>query len=159
MHRYPSLGVAMKRTCYLFALIICFATPAFGQSNIITISSKFSAIETMDRFEAAARAEKFQIFARVDFQALTAANGGKIPPNQILIFGRGGILPPILPTTPLAAIDLPLKALAWEDANGKVWLAFNTGEYLKERHNLVGKEELLKRVTDALQGLAKRAIE
>lgn len=139
--------------------LFLFATGAFADNGLVTVSSKYSVAETIDRLEAAAKADKFQIFARVDFQSLAATNGGNVRPSQLLIFGRGGVLPPLLPSTPLVAIDLPLKALAWEDANGKVWLTYNTGEYLKARHDITGKDDLLKRLTEVTQSLAKKAVE
>lgn len=143
-----------------FMAIALWSTSVLAQgAGLVTLASKHSVTETLNRFEAAASAEKFQIFARVDFQPLAAANGGDIKPSQILIFGRGGILPPLLPQTPVVAIDLPLKALAWEDAEGKVWLTYNTGEYLRDRHAISGKDDLLKRLTEATQALAKKAVD
>ena len=85
--------------------------------------------------------------------------GGNVRPNQLLIFGRGGVLPPLLPSTPIVAIDLPLKALALEDANSRVRLTYNTGEYLKDRHATSGKGDLLKRLTEVTQSLARKAAE
>ena len=126
-------------------------------SGLVSIPSRYAVAETIDRFEAAARTEQFQVFARVDFKALAAANGADVRPSQLLIFGRGGILPPLLPLQPLVAIDLPLKALAWQDADGKVWLAYNTGEYLRERHGVAGQDTLLKRLTEVTAALAKKA--
>ena len=149
----------MKLSLVAIILMSLVSTSVSADNGLVTVSSKYSVPETIDRFEAAAKAEKFQIFARVDFQPLAAANGGNVRPNQLLIFGRGGVLPPLLPSTPVVAIDLPLKALAWEDANGKVWLTYNTGEYLKGRHAISGKDELLKRLTEVTQSLAKRAAE
>ena len=149
----------MKTQTAILAIILTIAASALADNGLITVSSKYSVAETIDRLEAAAKADKFQIFARVDFQTLATANGGNIRPNELLIFGRGGVVPPLLPATPIAAIDLPLKALAWEDANGKVWLTCNTGEYLKERHGISGKDELLKKLTDVTQALAKKATE
>jgi uncharacterized protein (DUF302 family) len=139
--------------------LLAISITASADNGLVTVPSKFSVAETIDRFEAAAKAEKFQIFTRVDFQPLAAANGGNVRPNQLLIFGRGGVLPPLLPSTPMVAIDLPFKALAWEDANGRVWLTYNTGEYLKDRHAISGQDDLLKRVTDLTQSLAKKAVE
>jgi uncharacterized protein (DUF302 family) len=149
----------MKSLLIAIAFVLSIAPNAFADNGLVTIPSKYSVSETIDRLEAAAKAEKFQIFSRVDFQPLAAANGGNVRPNQLLIFGRGGVLPPLLPTTPVVAIDLPLKALSWEDANGKVWLTYNTGEYLKDRHAIVGQDDLLKRLTQATEALAKKAAE
>ena len=139
------------------ALLAFVTNSALADNGLVTIPSRYPVAETIDRLEAAAKAEKFQIFTRVDFQSLAAANGGSVRPNQLLVFGRGGVLPPLLPTAPVVAIDLPLKALAWEDASGKVWLTFNTGEYLKDRHSISGKDDVLKLVTEVTQLLAEKA--
>ncbi len=149
----------MKRLIFAMALWLGLAASAVADDGLVTIPSKYPVAETLDRLDAAAKAEKFQVFARVDFQALAASNGGKVRPNQLLIFGRGGVLPPLLPATPRVAIDLPLKALAWEDEAGKVWLAVNTGEYVRDRHGIAGKDDLFKRLTDATLALARKAAE
>ena len=160
MTKFVSKGNWLMRTLLAsFVFLFAGTTSAFADNGLVTVPSKYSVAETIDRFEAAAKAEKFQIFTRVDFQPLAAANGGNVRPNQLLIFGRGGVLPPLLPSTPVVAIDLPLKALAWEDANGKVWLTYNSGEYLKDRHAISGKDDLLKRLTEVTQSLAKKAVE
>ena len=149
----------MKTVLLALAMLFSVAQNVSADNGLVTLPSKYSVAETIDRFEAAAKAEKFQIFSRVDFQPLAAANGGNVRPNQLLIFGRGGVLPPLLPKVPVVAIDLPFKALSWEDANGKVWLTYNTGEYLRDRHAISGSDELLKRVTDIIQSLAKKAVD
>ena len=83
--------------------------------GVVTRTSKYSVAESIDRVEAAVKAASgFQVFSRVDFQALAAAQGGKVRPTQLLLFGRGTVLQPLLPQHPLTAIDLPLKILAWE---------------------------------------------
>lgn len=142
-----------------FVFLCAATTSAFADNGLVTVSSRYSVAETIDRFEAAAKADKFQIFTRVDFQPLAAANGGNVRPNQLLIFGRGGVLPTLLSSTPVVAIDLPLKALAWEDANGKVWLTYNSAEYLKNRHAISGRDDLLKRLAEVTQSLATKAVE
>ena len=147
----------MKTFLFSLAVLGVISNVAFADNGLVTIPSKYPVAETIDRLEAAAKPEKFQIFARIDFQSLAAANGGNVRPNQLLLFGRGGVLPPLLPTVPVVAIDLPLKALAWEDANGKVWLTYNTGEYLKDRHSISGKDDLLKLLTEVTQSFAQQA--
>lgn len=128
--------------------------------GVVTQPSKFPVAQAIDRVEAAVKAASgFQVFSRVDFQALAAAQGGKIRPAQLLLFGRGTVLQPLLPQHPLAAIDLPLKILAWEDDSGQVMLSYNTGEYLAQRHGIAGQDEVLKRITDATASFAKAATE
>jgi len=106
-----------------------------------------------------ASSNDFQIFSRMNFQELTAMRGDKIRPSQLLIFGRGGLLQPLLPEFLTSAIDLPLKVLIWEDDVGKIWIAYNTGELLRERHNIRGKDEFLKRMTEVTASFAKKATE
>lgn len=148
-----------KLALVLAAVLLSFG--AFAQDpGLTTLPSKYPVAETMDRVEAAVKAANgFQVFARVDFQPLAAAQGGTIRPSQLLIFGRGTVLQPLLPQHPLTAIDLPLKILAWEDESGKVMLSYNTGEYLAQRHGIKGKDDVLKRITDATATFAKKAAE
>jgi len=147
----------MSRFLPALMLALAFATPSAADNGLVTKPSRYGVAETLDRFEALVKQEKFQVFARVDFQALAAANGGNVRASQILLFGRGGILPPLLPAAPTVAVDLPLKMLAWEDKDGKVWLTWNTGEYLKARHDIAGKDELLARLTGVIAGYAAKA--
>jgi uncharacterized protein (DUF302 family) len=149
---------------FLSATVMALATlsPAFSAAadGLVTRASKYSVAETIDRFESTVRSGgDFQIFARIDFQAFAATQGGKIRPSQLSIFGGGRALQPLLPANPKAAIDLPLKVLAWEDDSGKVWVTYNTGEYLKDRHPIKGNEDVLKRMTDVTESLVKRSIE
>jgi uncharacterized protein (DUF302 family) len=142
------------------AVVVTFASTAVAQEGLITKPSKYSVAETIDRLEAAVKqAGGFQIIARVDYQALAATQGGKIRPSQMLLFGRGGVLQPIFPSKPLVAIDLPLKALAWEDESGKVSLTYITGDFLKTRYAIEGRYDLIKRLNDVTHTLANKALE
>jgi uncharacterized protein (DUF302 family) len=157
--RFP-LQVLSAAVLAIATLSPAFSQPATAADGLVTKPSKYSVAETIDRFESAVRsAGDFKIFARVDFQAFAATQGGKVRPSQLSIFGGGRALQPLLPATPKAAIDLPLKVLAWEDENGKVWVTYNTGEYLKERHPIKGNADVLKRMTDVTEALVTRAVE
>jgi len=104
--------------------------------GIISIPSKYSVPETLDRLEAALKAKGIKVFARVDHSGEAEKAGLKMPPTQLLIFGnpKGGT--PIMLAAPTAAIDLPLKALAWQDSDAKVWLSYNDPAFLKNRFGL-----------------------
>jgi uncharacterized protein (DUF302 family) len=106
---------------------------AEGMTDIL---SNFSVAETMDRLESLLRARGAKIFARIDQAAEAQAVGLTMPQTQLLIFGdpKGGT--PLMVKYPSLALDLPLKALIWEAADGKVWLSYNSPEYLKSRHHL-----------------------
>jgi uncharacterized protein (DUF302 family) len=99
------------------------------------------------------------LFARIDHAAEAEKVGLKMRPNQLLVFGnpKGGT--PLMVAAPTVAIDLPLKALVWEDEGGKVWLGYNSPEYLKKRHGIEGKEEALNALAGALDAMTAKALE
>ena len=105
-------------------------------NGIISILSPYSVPETLDRLEAILREKNINVFTRIDHSGEAQKVGLTMPPTQLLIFGnpKGGT--PVMIAQPLAAIDLPLKALAWQDTAGKVWLSYNDPQYLKLRHSL-----------------------
>jgi uncharacterized protein (DUF302 family) len=124
-------------------------------NGIISHPSPYSVPETLDRLEAILRAKSITIFARIDHSSEAAKVGLTMPPTQLLIFGnpRGGT--PIMLAAPLSAIDLPLKALAWQDAAGKVWLSFNDPHSLQSRYDL--SDEGLQPIA-GLEALIQQAI-
>src|ERR1700681_4844163 len=103
-------------------------------NGLVQVASRYSVDESVRRLQAAFAEKGLQIFARVDHSGEAEKVGLKMRPTQLLIFGspKGGT--PLMIAAPSLAIDLPLKALVWEDAEGKVWLTFNNPDYLKERH-------------------------
>ncbi|MEO6983374.1 MAG: DUF302 domain-containing protein [Edaphobacter sp.] len=124
-------------------------------NGLITHPSPYTVPETLDRLETILRAKNITIFARVDHGGEAAKVGLTMPPTQLLIFGnpKGGT--PIMLAAPLSAIDLPLKALAWQDAEGKVWLSINDPLYLKIRYSLT--DEVLKPIAN-LESLIQQAL-
>jgi uncharacterized protein (DUF302 family) len=104
--------------------------------GIITKQSNYSVPETLHRLETILTAKGIEIFALVDHSGEAEKAGLKMPPTQLLIFGnpKGGT--PVMLAAPTAAIDLPLKALAWQDANGHVWLSYNDPAYIQRRFGL-----------------------
>src|SRR3984885_15959481 len=104
--------------------------------GIISKESKFSVPETLDRVDALLRAKGIKIFVRIDHSGEAEKAGLKMPPTQLLIFGnpKGGT--PVMLANPTAAIDLPWKALAWQDADGQVWLSYNDAAYIQRRFGL-----------------------
>ena len=124
-------------------LIVGCALPAAGQSEplqkkngIIDVPSHHSVEETVDRLKGILQSKGITLFALVDHSGEAEKVGMKMLPTKLLIFGnpKGGT--PLMLAAPSAAIDLPLKILVWQDAQGKVWLSYNSPEYLKQRHDL-----------------------
>jgi uncharacterized protein (DUF302 family) len=107
-----------------------------ADNGLISMASGFSARETMDRLVAALSSRGFTMFARVDHADGAAKVGMALRPTEVVIFGnpKGGT--PLMQDQQTAGIDLPLKALVWEDADGKVWLAYNDPAWLARRHGL-----------------------
>jgi uncharacterized protein (DUF302 family) len=128
--------------------------------GLTTVSSKFGPMETMDRLETAVKLRGLTVFARIDHAAGAADAGMPLGPTELLIFGnaRGGT--PLMQASPLAGIDLPLKALVHEDAAGRVWLSYNDPAWIARRHH-EGAEtaSTVQTLTKALEAFAKAATE
>jgi uncharacterized protein (DUF302 family) len=127
-----------------------------AENGMIHFTSPYSVPETLRRLESLLQARGLAIFARIDHSGEAEKAGLKMRATQLLIFGSPKQGTPLMVASPTLAIDLPLKALAWEDASGKVWLSYNTPEYLKQRHNI--PEELMKNIS-GVGALLQKALE
>jgi len=105
-------------------------------TGITDLACKHSVAETVDRLEALLRAKDLKIFARIDQAAEAKAAGLTMRPMVLLVFGNPKAGTPLMIQHPSLAMDLPLKALIWESADGKVWLSYNNPEFLQQRHGL-----------------------
>jgi uncharacterized protein (DUF302 family) len=105
-------------------------------AGLTTIASNHTAAETIDRLAAAVTARGMTVFARIDHAQGAATVGQALRPTQLLIFGhpKGGT--PLMQDQQVAGIDLPLKALAWQDQDGRVWLSYNSPAWIAQRHGL-----------------------
>jgi uncharacterized protein (DUF302 family) len=130
------------RRWLLAAIALLISFPANAADNgIISKPSSSSVPQTLDRLESVVRAKGLTVFARIDHSGEAEKVGLKMRPTQLLIFGNPKTGTALMTSSPSIAIDLPLKALAWEDQNGKVWLSYNSPDYLKQRHGL--KDEFM----------------
>jgi uncharacterized protein (DUF302 family) len=141
-------------------VVILFAASAHGGGNgLVTLQSAHSVAGTIDRLERVVKSKGMTVFARIDHAEAAKQAGLSMRPAQLLIFGspKGGT--PLMNAAPTVAIDLPLKALAWEDGDGKVWLTYNSAAYLRERHDIRGADELLGKLENGLEAIMKGARE
>jgi uncharacterized protein (DUF302 family) len=124
------------------------------EEGIVKIPSHHSVDETVDKLKTILKSKGVTLFALVDHSGEAEKVGMKMPPTKLLIFGnpKGGT--PLMLAAPSAALDLPLKILVAEDSQGKVWISYNSREYLKERHGL--PENLLPNIA-VVQALAAAA--
>ena len=103
-------------------------------NGMIHLSSPHTVMETSARLETIVQAKGLTILARIDHSGDAAKAGLTMQPTKLLIFGNAKLGTPLMIVSPSVAIDLPLKALVWQDDDGKVWLSYNSADYLKERH-------------------------
>jgi uncharacterized protein (DUF302 family) len=126
--------------------------------GLTTLRSSNGPKETMDRLEADVKAKGLTVFARIDHAAGAAAVGLALRPTELLIFGNAKGGTPLMQSVQTIGIDLPLKALVWQDASGDTWLSYNDPSWLAKRHGL-GPEVAasVNALTAALAALAKAA--
>jgi uncharacterized protein (DUF302 family) len=129
---------------------------AMPDNGMVHLSSRYSVAETLERLEPLLKAAGLTVFCRVDHSGEAEKVQMNLRSTQLIIFGspKGGT--PLMIAAPTLAIDLPLKALAWEDAEGKVWLSYNSPEYLQRRHGI--PNDLLRNIAGA-GALLQKAVE
>jgi len=125
--------------------------------GLVTIASHYTVAQTAQRIADLAQARHMLVFARVDFAGDAQRAGMALDDAQLVLFGnpKGGT--PVLQANPTAAIDLPLKALAWRDQAGAVWVSYNAPSYVAARHHIAPElskplEGIVALVRDAAQG-------
>lgn len=130
--------------------------PEEKNNGLVHVASTRSVSETLQKLESVLQAKGLTIFARIDHSGEAAKVGLEMHPTKLLIFGspKGGT--PLMVAAPTLAIDLPLKALVWEDDQGKVWISYNSPEYLQQRHGF--PEDLVKNIAGA-GALIQKAVE
>lgn len=149
----------MPRILILLLAILLFAPAALAETNdgMITVQSHHSVAVTIDRLEKVLKQKGLTIFARVDHAAGGNQAGISLRPTQVLIFGNPKLGTPLMTSNQTVGIDLPQKALAWEDATGKVWLTYNDPAYLAERHHIGNRAEVLAKIAGALKDMTAAA--
>jgi uncharacterized protein (DUF302 family) len=139
-------------------MLALLPAPSTAADGLVAVKSPHSVKATIDRFAAAAKARGLNVFLRVDHAAGAKKIGKDLRPTELLVFGnpQGGT--PLMECAQSAGIDLPLKALAWQDAGGQVWLAYNDPRYLAARHGADDCGPVVQNLAKALAGLAREAI-
>lgn len=130
-----------------------------AEHGLVTLASPHSVKETIDRLEAEAKEKGLTIFARIDHAGGAHAAGLSLRPTELLIFGNAKGGTPLMQAAQTIGIDLPLKALAWEDATGKVWLSYNDPAWLADRHGIAPQTTpVTQNLAGVLAALSKHAI-
>ncbi|OGA79113.1 MAG: hypothetical protein A3G81_00155 [Betaproteobacteria bacterium RIFCSPLOWO2_12_FULL_65_14] len=124
--------MSLRGLCLL--LLCCLASTAWSADGLVAVKSHYAPKETIDRLEKLLKEKGMTVFARVDHAAGASKVGKTLRPTELLIFGnpQGGT--PLMECAQSAGIDLPMKAMAWEDAKGQSWLGYNDPAWIARRH-------------------------
>ena len=148
----------MKRIQAFTLTILLVAAPMlWAADGLIAVKSPYGPRETMDRLEVVLKEKGMTVFARVDHAAGAAKIGKQLRPTEVLIFGnpQGGT--PFMECSQTVGIELPQKALVWEDASGTVWLGYNDPTYLADRHG-AAQCPVVANLKQALAGIAQATV-
>ncbi|MCW8931497.1 MAG: DUF302 domain-containing protein [Gammaproteobacteria bacterium] len=126
------------------------ADEGMQESGLIVKPSAYSVGETLDRFESIIKKKGITVFTRINHSEGAKKVDLNLAPTEVLIFGNPKLGTPLMLSQQTAAIDLPLKAIAWKDKEGKVWLAYNSPSYIAKRHGIEDKQAVIKKMTGAL---------
>jgi uncharacterized protein (DUF302 family) len=139
-------------------------TSRAAESGLISKPSNHSVEETVERFERAVKAKEangWMVFTEIDHAAAASKNGLTLKPRLVVVFGNPKLGTKPMEGAPTLAIDVPLKALVWQDDSNKVWLAYNSGDYLMNyvypRHGLAMPAENAKAIDQVLASFAEEA--
>ena len=143
---------------YLAALSVLFiAIPVMAADGVINVPSAFNVEETADRMERILNEKGMTIFKRIKHSEGAGKVGVDLRKTELIIFGNPKVGSPLMKCQQSVAIDLPQKALVWEDDKAKVWISYNDPRYLEKRHDIAGCEETISKIEKALAGITNAA--
>jgi len=147
----------MHRFTLILIIFLYCASPVWADTGFVNVQSNHSVKETADRLETVLKQKGMTVFVRID-HAAGAKNVGKIlRPTELMIFGNPKVGAPLMQCSQTVGLDLPQKALIWEDEGGRVWFTYNTPGYLDKRHGLATCSQVLKKIENALRNFAVAA--
>jgi uncharacterized protein (DUF302 family) len=155
------MNTVNKISVQALVITILLSTQAYADNSngMIRIKSNHDVSTTLDNLESVLKTSGMTIFKRVNHTAGAEKAGLQLRPTELLIFGNPKVGTPLMLCSQTAALDLPQKALAYEDENGDVWLAYNDPVYMAKRHGIQGCEKPLQKVTNALAKFTRAATE
>lgn len=146
------------KTIYLAALLVLsIAIPVMAADGMINVQSDFNVSETADRLESILNKKGMTIFNRIKHSEGAGKVGIQLRETELIIFGNPKVGSPLMKCQQSVAIDLPQKALIWEDDKSKVWISYNDPRYIEKRHDISGCKEVISKIEKALSGITKAA--
>jgi uncharacterized protein (DUF302 family) len=152
------MSKSIKSLVCILPLLVAFSA-AWADDGLRNLRSRYDVTQTLDRFAAAVKQAGLKVFTRIDHAQGAASVGKQLRPTQLLIFGSPKVGTGVMNSNQQAGIDLPLKALAWQDAQGVVWLSYLPPEKLFERYGVEDRPQILQKMRGALAKFAKAATE
>ncbi|MHA1523342.1 MAG: DUF302 domain-containing protein [Alphaproteobacteria bacterium] len=134
----------------MFVGLVLAGAPAMAGQDLVVVQSQLGAVETLDRLEAIVKKNGLTVFARIDHAGGAKSVGVAMKPNQMLLFGSPKLGTPLLVSNPRIGIDLPIRVLAWEDADGASWVAYTDPQVLKNRYGIGDRDKVFAKMAGAL---------
>ncbi len=147
----------MKKIPIYIAALMMLSVVAHGDNGLVNVKSAHDVATTANRLEKVLAAKGMKVFMRINHAQGAASVGTKLRPTELVVFGNPKVGSPLMACNQTTGIDLPQKALIWEDAQSQVWLSYNNPKYLDKRHNLGECAKVIAKVTNALANFAKAA--
>jgi uncharacterized protein (DUF302 family) len=147
----------MRQILYTITALFFLTSQAYADNGIISVKSSHEVKATADRLENTLKQKGMTVLIRINHAAGAQKVGKKLRPTELVVFGNPKVGTPLMQCSQSTAIDLPQKALIWEDDQGQVWLSYNDPNYLVERHGITGCDEVIKKIEKALSNFAKAA--
>lgn len=148
----------LRKILLTLGLLAAMATPGLAGA-MLKMESPYDAKTTLDRLESVLKERGITVFARIDHAAGAKSIGETMPPTELLLFGNPKLGTPLMMLNREVGFDLPMRALAWEDAGGKVWLAVTNPAELNQVYALAGAAGVIDKMSAALKALTGKALE
>lgn len=147
----------MKKASITLLLILFTVLPLMAAEGLINVQSDFNVKETTDRLENILNEKGMTIFNQINHSDAAQKVGVELRKTRLIIFGNPKVGSPLMQCQQSIAIELPQKAIIWEDDKSKVWISYNDPRFLGKRHNIIGCDEVITKVEKALSGITKAA--
>lgn len=147
----------MSKIIPALMLTLLLAGTAAAQGGLVSVKSSHDVVTTANRLESVLKEKGLTIFARIDHAAGAASVGQTLKPTLLIIFGNPAMGTPLIERSRTMGIDLPLKALIWEDRAGQVWFSYNAPDYLARRHGITEMGDVILKMQEALSNFAMAA--
>ncbi len=150
-------GVTLGLFAFAFAIVIAQPANAEGDGLIVK-KSDFGVVKTLDRLGLALERAGIKVFSRIDHAKGAQRVGMSLPPTAVIIFGTPKLGTPLMTSNPAIGLDLPLKAVAWQTADGDVQLAYTDPQWLAKRYGIVDRDDVFMKMTGALEKFTNMAV-